>query len=230
MLRTGKQGDLFGLRRGGLSPKRLREAPHGIVLAEDLEEGVLERKIRHRDGRVRLFPPEIAAEVEALRVRGGEEDPFPLRMIGLRELRSHNSWMHNSPKLMAGDRVHRARINPTDAEAAGIADGDRVAVASARGRIETEALVTDEVVAGTIAVPHGWGHDGGWQRANRAGGPNVNVLASSEPEDLERLAGMAHLNGIPVRIERVGAATARAAEGTAGAAAVPTGAAAAPSA
>jgi formate dehydrogenase len=224
MLRTGKQGDLFGLRRGGLSPQRLREHPHGIVLAEDLEEGVLKRKIRHRDGRVRLCPPEIAAEVEALRDSARDEERFPLRMIGLRELRSHNSWMHNSPKLMAGDRVHRARINPADAEAAGIADGDRVAVASARGRIETEALLTDEVVAGTIAVPHGWGHDGGWQRANRAGGPNVNVLASSEPEDLERLAGMAHLNGIPVRIERVSAVSAATA-----AAALPTGAAAAPS-
>jgi formate dehydrogenase len=37
---------------------------------------------------------------------------------------------------------------------------------------------------------------------------NVNVLASSAPDDLERLAGMAFLNGIPVRLEAV----ARAAE------------------
>ena len=58
-------------------------------------------------------------------------------------------------------------------------------------------------MAGTIAVPHGWGHDGGWQVANAAGGANTNVLASSEPGDLERLAGMAHLNGIAVRIEAV---------------------------
>ena len=56
---------------------------------------------------------------------------------------------------------------------------------------------------GTIAIPHGWGHNGGWQTANAAGGANVNLLASSEPEDLERLAGMAFLNGIPVRLEPV---------------------------
>jgi len=67
------------------------------------------------------------------------------------------------------------------------------------------ARLTDEVMAGTIAVPHGWGHDGGWQMANAAGGANTNVLASSEPEDLERLAGMAHLNGIAVRVELVAA-------------------------
>jgi len=205
LLRLGPQGDRFGLRRGGLNPKRLREAPHGIVLAEHLQEGVLARKIRHEDGRVDLCPPEIVAEVGGLGSRiaaaGSDGAVYPLRMIGLRELRSHNSWMHNSPKLMAGDRVHRARLNPGDAAELGIGDGDRIRISSAHGEIETEAKLTDEMIAGAIAVPHGWGHDGGWQRANDAGGPNVNVLASSEPEDLEQLAGMAHLNGIPVRVE-----------------------------
>jgi formate dehydrogenase len=52
-----------------------------------------------------------------------------------------------------------------------------------------------------MALPHGWGHRGGWKLANRHAGVNFNLLASGEPEDLERLAGMAHLNGIPVRIE-----------------------------
>jgi hypothetical protein len=57
-----------------------------------------------------------------------------------------------------------------------------------------------------MAVPHGWGQRSpGWRLASAAGGANVNALASSEPESLERLAGMAHLNGIPVRLEPVGA-------------------------
>jgi len=203
LLRIGPEGDRFGLRRDGLSMKKLAEAPHGIVLADELEAGVLAGKIRHEDGRVHLCPPEIATEVGRIeRDRQGDEG-FPLRMIGLRELRSHNSWMHNSQKLMAGDRVHRARINPGDAEAAGIADGDRVRIASAHGEIETEALVTDEVSPGTVAVPHGWGHRAGWETANAAGGANVNLLTSSEPDDLERLAGMAHMNGVPVRVEAV---------------------------
>jgi hypothetical protein len=34
---------------------------------------------------------------------------------------------------------------------------------------------------------------------------NVNQLASSDPSSLERLAGMAHLNGIPVRVEAAAA-------------------------
>jgi formate dehydrogenase len=130
-------------------------------------------------------------------------------MIGMRELRSHNSWMHNSEKLMRGEqRRHTARIHPDDAGELGIEDGARVRIASANGEIETEALLTDEVKRGTIAVPHGWGHRGGsWRRAVAAGGANVNELASTDPDDLERLAGMAHLNGIPVRLEAVGAMT-----------------------
>jgi hypothetical protein len=55
-----------------------------------------------------------------------------------------------------------------------------------------------------VAVPHGWGHKGtgGWQVANGAGGANVNQLMSSAPADLEKLAGMARLTGVPVRVER----------------------------
>jgi hypothetical protein len=63
--------------------------------------------------------------------------------------------------------------------------------------------VTDEMTPGTVALPHGWGHRGGWQLANENAGVNVNLLSSSDPADLERLAGMAHLNGIPVRVSPV---------------------------
>jgi anaerobic selenocysteine-containing dehydrogenase len=107
---------------------------------------------------------------------------------------------------MRGGRTHAARIHPDDADALGIGDGDRCRISSAHGSIELAAMLTDEVKPGTVAVPHGWGHRGGWNVANAAGGANVNLLASSDPEDLERLAGMAFLNGIPVRIEPVAAA------------------------
>jgi anaerobic selenocysteine-containing dehydrogenase len=206
LLRTGPRGDLFGLRRGGLSIEKLERNPHGMVLAEHLAPGVLSGQIRHRDKRVRLDPPEIAAEARRLAAQNGHHPDFPLRLIGLRELRSHNSWMHNAPLLMRGGRTHAARVHPEDAEALGIEDGDRCRISSPHGSIELAATVTDEIKSGTVAVPHGWGHRGGWKVANAAGGANVNLLASSDPEDLERLAGMAFLNGIPVRIERVAAA------------------------
>ena len=41
-----------------------------------------------------------------------------MRMIGMREPRSENSWMHNAPLLMRGERVHRALMHVDDAAAA----------------------------------------------------------------------------------------------------------------
>ena len=182
---------------------KLRDNPHGIVLADNLAPDVMRDQIRNRTGRVRLDPPQILEDADLLARRNGHDPNFPLRLIGLRELRSHNSWMHNSPLLMRGGRTHAARIHPDDAEELGIGDGDAVRISSAHGAIELPAAVTDEIKRGTVAVPHGWGHSGGWSVAAAAGGANVNELASSDPADLERLAGMAHLNGIPIRVERI---------------------------
>jgi formate dehydrogenase len=208
LLRVGPRGDLFGLRRGGLSLAELERNPHGIVLAEHLAPDVMRKQIRHRTRRVRLDPPEIVGDAARLAARNGRDPAYPLRLIGLRELRSHNSWMHNAPLLMRGGRTHAARVHPGDAEELGVGDGEPVRISSAHGAIELPALVTDEVKRGTVAVPHGWGHTGGWSAAVAAGGANVNELASSDPADLERLAGMAHLNGIPIRVEPLGPATA----------------------
>jgi formate dehydrogenase len=194
LLRTGPRG----IGRGGLSVRRLRAHPHGITLAEHQRTGTLRKRILHKDKRVHLVPAEIVTELERLGALGADSAEYPLRLIGLRELRSHNSWMHNAPGLMRGKRTHLARINPKDAASYGIGDGDRCVISSAYGSVELPAKVTDEMTQGTIAVPHGWGHDGGWRVATAAGGANVNRLAS--PEDLEPLAGMAHLNGIPVRV------------------------------
>ncbi|MBM3665933.1 MAG: formate dehydrogenase [Actinobacteria bacterium] len=217
LLRTGPDGDRFGLRRSGWSLGKLARSPHGVVLDEYLRAGVLAKAVRFEDGRVRLDPPQVLEEAVRMKSRNGDDPEFPLRLIGLRELRSHNSWMHNAALLMRGGREHCARVHPEDAAAHGIAEGEPCRISSPHGQIEIVARLTDEVSRGTIAVPHGWGHrGGGWERANEAGGVNVNQLASSDPADLERLAGMAFLNGIPVRLEAVrvdgNGAAARAAE------------------
>jgi formate dehydrogenase len=204
LLRTGPYGDWFGLRRGGLSLESLRRRPSGVVLEEFVPTGVLRRRIRHRDKRVRLADPRVIAAARRLEdtpdQSGGER---PLLLIGLRELRSHNSWMHNSPMLMRGGREQPLRMHPDDAKAAGLAGGDIATVTSKTASIEVPVRVTDEMMPGVVALPHGWGHSGGWRTANGAGGVNVNLLMSAEAADLEPLAGMAHLNGVPVDVRPV---------------------------
>lgn len=203
-VRLGPYGDFFGLRRSGLSLKKLAAATNGIVLGDHQPTGEQRKQILHKDGLVHLDCPQILAESRRLGERHAFDPNLPLSLITLRELHSHNSWMHNLPSLMTARRKHSARVHPKDAADAGIMSGDRVRIVSASGEIETEVLVTDEIIEGTIAVPHGWGHRGaGWRLANRAGGPNINVLASTEIRDVEKIAGMTLLDGIPVRLEPV---------------------------
>ncbi len=203
LVRTSRDGDWFGLRPRGLSIARLRAEPHGRVLAEHVATGELGRKVRHDDGRVRLDPPEIVEEIARLAAAPAGDADYPLRLIGLRELRSHNSWMHNAPLLMRGGRGQALRVHPRDAARLGLEDEAPARISSKAGTVEVPVSVTDEMTPGTVALPHGWGHRGGWRLANAHAGVNVNLLASGEPEDLERLAGMAFLNGIPVRVEPI---------------------------
>ena len=145
LLRTGPHGDRFGLRRGGLSLKKLRAHPHGMVLGEHVATGVLPDRLRTPGRRIRLAPPEIRAEVERLESANGDDPAFPLRLIGMRELRSHNSWMHNSPLLMRGGRVQALRIHPDDATAYGLEDGAAARLESKDGALTVPVKVTDEL-------------------------------------------------------------------------------------
>jgi anaerobic selenocysteine-containing dehydrogenase len=202
MIRLSDGGDRFGLRRGGLTFARLsRDHPHGVVVSPHIRTPVLDEVVVYAHGRVQLVHDDIAAEIAAM-VRRQPSADYPMRMIGMREPRSENSWMHNSPLLMRGERTNRALMHLDDAAARRIADGDMVEVSSAHGKIALPVSLTADIVAGTIAIPHGWGHKGtgGWRVANKAGGVNVNQLMSSDPDDVEALAGMSWLTGVPVQV------------------------------
>ena len=205
IIRLAAGGDRFGLRRDGMTFRRLsRDHVHGVVIAPHLRTGILKEVIAYPRGRIHLMHSDIAAQIAAM-ARWRHPDGYPLRMIGMREARSENSWMHNAPLLMRGDRGHHGLMNVDDAAALDIADGARVQVSSPYGQIRMPVSVTKDIVPGVIAVPHGWGHKGtgGWRLANRAGGANVNQLTSSHPDDVEPLSGMAWLTGVPVRVDPI---------------------------
>jgi anaerobic selenocysteine-containing dehydrogenase len=202
MIRLGPRGDRYLPWRRGFTLARLAAHPHGVALGE-LRTGVLREKLRTPDRKVRLWHPEIERELARLhRATAEPEDPgYPLRLIGRRDLRSNNSWLHNVPKLMAGDRCRRLRIHPDDAARLGLVDGGRAVVRSRVGALEAEVRVTDEVMPGVVSLPHGWGHRYATNRrvASRDPGPNCNALIDERV--IEPLSGMAFLNGFPVRVE-----------------------------
>lgn len=208
LIRLGRGGDRFGLRPGGLNLDRLlSEHPHGVVFADQVEVGRIRQHIRHKDKRVHLDHTEIRDEVARLRARTGTDPDFPFLLIGQREPRSENSWMHNVAQLRVARAPHGARMHPEDIAQLGLTHLSPVRLTSRTNFIELPVIATDEMMRGVVAVPHGWGHrGGGWQRANHEGGANVNALASADPADVEPLSGMTHLSGIPIRVERAKAA------------------------
>jgi anaerobic selenocysteine-containing dehydrogenase len=205
LLRMGPVGDKFGFKRDGLNIKKLRAMPQGILLSEEVPTGVLAGRITHPDGRMHLSN-HMDAELDRLRARRRDEE-FPMLIFGRRDLRSLNSWMHNSPKLMRGNDGPRMWINPADAAELELETGDTARVTSAHGSVEIPVELRDEVRLGAVSLPHGWGHAGGWSLANSRPGVNYNVLTEAGAGALEGISGMAHFNGVAVRVEAVHAAT-----------------------
>ena len=122
-------------------------------------------------------------------------------LIGRRQLRSNNSWMHNLRPLVKGKDRCTMHVNPADAERLGLADGGQALVRSATGEVEAPVEVTDAIMPGVVSIPHGWGHDAPGVRmrvASEHPGVNSNVLADESLVD--PLSGNAVLNGIPVKV------------------------------
>ncbi|WP_428385259.1 molybdopterin-containing oxidoreductase family protein [Nevskia ramosa] len=201
-LRTGPEGDWFGLRPSGLSRKKLMERNGAVKLADGVPVGVLKKRIFTKGGKVQLDHALIRKEMtRMLAFDTAVSAEYPLSLISLRELRSQNTWLHNIPKLIVGDRVQRLRIHPIDAARYGIEDGDPVEITSRDGQISVPAArVTDEMMPGSVALPHGWGHTGGWQRAVAVGGSGYNALTTNRADSTDLPSGNATVNGIAVRV------------------------------
>ncbi len=200
-LRTGPYGDGFGTNPGGLSLQRLIDHPHGIDL------GALEPRLptasNNSDGLVHLAPPQFLADLPRLAtILDGSTDTFVL--VGRRQLRSNNSWMHNIEVLVKGKDGCTLLMHPADADSLGVVAGESVSVRSDAGEVRAPVELSDDMMRGVVSLPHGWGHDEPEARlsvAARRPGVNSNVLSNRTAVD--PLSGNARLNGIPVELARV---------------------------
>ncbi len=192
-LRLGPRG---GLR--GLSLSKLRAQPHGIDLGP-LEPCLTERMSPDR-GHITLAPEAFVGDVQRLRTH--LDAPVPkLVLIGRRQLRSNNSWMHNSRRLTKGKDRCTVLVHPTDAEERGIVDGDAVELTSRVGAVRATAQLSDTMMPGVVSLPHGWGHDRPGTRLGVAGErPGVSANDLTDEQVVDAISGNAVLNGVPVRL------------------------------
>ena len=127
--------------------------------------------------------------------------PSSLVMIGRRDLRSNNSWMHNSERLVRGKDRCTVMMHPADATSRGLTDGQQVALSSSTGRIELPLEVTDAMMRGVISVPHGWGHDKkGARLAVAAAHAGASVNDVTDASRVDALTGNAAFSGTPVEV------------------------------
>ena len=199
MLRTGPYGDGFGARREGLTLAALEAQPHGI------DFGALTPRIpevlRTPSGRIELAPAALVADVERLRA-GVARNGDGMLLIGRRDLRSNNSWMHNAPVLVKGKARCTMLVHPNDAARLGLADGGLAQVTSRAGAVAVPVEITDAMMPGVVSIPHGWGHDlPGIQLSVAATHAGVNCNRLVDEFALDPLSGNAVLNGVPVTIE-----------------------------
>lgn len=205
MMLTGPYGRLRS--RTPVTMAKIKAAPHGIDLGP-LEPNI-DQVLRTKGRRVNVSTPLLLAEAGRLEQLAAEREAarssgFDLTLIGRRSLRSNNSWMHNSRRLMKGADRCTAMLHPQEAEARGLADGQLVRVSSATGSIEVPLECSDELRPGVVSVPHGFGHTRagvGWTHAAAHPGASVNDI--TDPSIVDRLTGNAAFNDVPVRVEGV---------------------------
>ncbi|MEO1652289.1 MAG: molybdopterin-dependent oxidoreductase [Bacteroidota bacterium] len=205
-LKTGPYGVWGGkfMKKDGLSLKRVEAQKEGIELSS--LKPVLPKRLFTKDKRVELLPELFKKEMEQVKqlLVPRKNEKYPLKLIGRRHLRSNNSWMHNLPLLEGGSRQCTALIHPEDAKKYGVEDQEMIEVFSEAGCISLPAELSEDIIQGTISIPHGWGHKEKnikLEVAEANAGANVNALM--DHHRLDPLSYNMAFNGHPVEIRKI---------------------------
>jgi anaerobic selenocysteine-containing dehydrogenase len=195
LLRATGQGsfdELLGHEHGRLRP--------------DHEPGTfLGKRVLTDDGRVDLAPApllELASRLDE-EFEAERRDRTRLKLITKRAVTTHNSWTHNLPDFVSGDRdTNYLYLHPDDAARLGLPEGSIADVSTDVATVRVPVRHLRDLMPGSVALPHGWGHQHatGLTTASKTGGVNVNLLAADGPDRIEPVSGMAHLTGFVVDV------------------------------
>ena len=159
--------------------------------------------LRTPSGRIEVFVPELEADVRALNPADEEQDlrlppEFPLILNAGRHMRYNINTMMRNPEWNRGKRACTVGLNPVDAQALGLGDGQQVRVTTAAGSETGELEVTERVRTGTVLIPQGFGliYDGAVY------GLNINRLTKNTHRDP---MGTPIHRFVPCRVEGVNA-------------------------
>lgn len=194
-------GDGFGKQPGGLNLARVADAQGGIDLGALSPR--LPGMLRTPTGRVDIAHPMLLADLP--RALAELQAPAPaagqLSLIGRRDSRSNNSWMHNLPTLAKGPERCTLQLHPDDAQRLGLVEGASAQLSGRQGRISAPVEITERVRPGVACLPHGWGHDLPGSRLSLAAQrPGANLNAVLDDGLIDPLSGNAVLSGVAVSV------------------------------
>jgi anaerobic selenocysteine-containing dehydrogenase len=194
MLRAAGEGGLATLLR----------QRHGRTRKGTEGHDFLGQRVLTPDGKVDLAPAPLLSLARGLPAAFERDraEASSLRLITRRAVGTHNSWTHNHPKLVGKRPTNVVYVHPDDAARLQLQDGALADVESDVATIRLPVELCRDLMPGTVAVPHGWGHQRaqGLSVAGRTQGVNVNLLAADGPQRLDPVSGMARLTGLPVRL------------------------------
>ena len=198
-LRTGPYGDNYNpFNREGLSLKKVKQHPHGIDLGP--LKPLLPARLYTHDKKIQLAPKIFLQDLLRAQEKLAQDAPAQgLLLIGRRELRSNNSWGHNTLRMVKGKERCTLLMHPKDAHELQLSDGQRVRITSRVGRVEVPLAISEEVMPGVVSLPHGWGHtrkDTKQQVASAHAGQSLNDL--TDESRIDALTGTAAFSGTPV--------------------------------
>ena len=192
MLMTAPRAFSENAQRAGFEPgmdlgdrvfQAVFETPQGLWIGQaDTENNFA--SIRTPSGKVEGHIPELAELAQKIDAKSEAADlklpdEFPLILNAGRHMDTNANTLMRNPEWNKGRRACTVAVNPADAEALDLADGQQVRVTTEAGEEMGELQVTDQVRPGTVLIPHGFGliYDG------KVHGINVNRLTKNTHRD-----------------------------------------------
>ena len=206
-LRFGPYGDRLNPFSKGLNLRKLKKAVHGIDLGP--LRPCLPARLQTADKRIELAPEVLVKDVERVKTKlfsdASPNHNGELLLIGRRQLRSNNSWMHNSQRLVKGNPAKppcTILMHPTDAAHRQLISGKKVMVQSKAGSIVLPLEVSEEMMPGVVSIPHGWGHDlPGTELSVAQQHPGASINDLTDTQAIDELCGTAAFSGTLVTVE-----------------------------
>ena len=180
---AARAGFAPGMDQGDRIFQALLDTPEGLSVGRaDLENPM--DSIKTPSGKIEIHIPELEEQARSLDAASESEDlklpaEFPLILNAGRHMKYNANTLMRNPEWNKGHRACTVALNPADADALSLTDGQQVHVTTAAGSEVGELQISDQIRQGTVLIPHGFGliYEG------QVYGLNVNRLTKNTHRD-----------------------------------------------